>query len=62
MEEAYIINRKIVRCRHCGGAMRDYRDGISCLLCGRSLEHSCDHCRNPEEENFEKKVMDKKVA
>lgn len=36
---------KVMRCRHCGGPMRLYRDDISCLMCGRSLEHTCERCR-----------------
>lgn len=37
--------QRMVRCKHCGGPMRLYRDGINCLMCGRTLEHSCERCR-----------------
>ena len=47
--------RKAMRCRHCGGTMRDYRDGVSCLLCGRTLEHRCDSCKLEEEKTCLKK-------
>ena len=34
-----------IKCKHCGGVMRLYRDGVSCLMCGRSMEHSCERCK-----------------
>ena len=40
---------KMIRCRHCGGPMRLYRDGINCLMCGRTLEHNCERCKFPGE-------------
>jgi len=49
---------KVMRCEHCGGPMRLYRDGINCLMCGRALEHRCENCRCPENRTVE----DKKVA
>ena len=36
---------KMIRCKHCGGPMRLYRDGINCLMCGRTPEHSCERCK-----------------
>lgn len=54
--------RKVIRCSHCGGAMRDYRDGINCLLCGRALEHSCDLCKHPEYNAMATEALEKKVA
>lgn len=55
-------NRRAIRCSHCGGAMRDYRDGINCLLCGRTLEHSCDRCKHPEYNESVRLEFEKKVA
>ena len=40
-----IKKSRMVRCKHCGGPMRLYRDGINCLMCGRTPEHSCERCR-----------------
>ncbi len=48
---------KVIRCRHCGGPMRFYRDGINCLMCGRGLEHSCDRCRQPEKVELPRKKV-----
>ena len=53
---------RVVRCSHCGGAMRDYRDGVNCLLCGRTLEHSCDRCKHPEYNILANEVIEKEVA
>lgn len=55
-------NRRIVRCSHCGGAMRDYREGITCILCGRSPEHFCDRCHYPEYGEAYRKAEERKVA
>lgn len=54
--------RKVIRCSHCGGAMRDYREGVSCLLCGRTLEHSCERCKYPEYSILTTETYKKKVA
>ncbi len=40
-----IQTNKVMRCEHCGGPLRLYRDGINCLMCGRSLDHKCENCR-----------------
>ena len=44
------------KCRHCGGQLRDYRNGISCLMCGRAQGHNCERCRYAEDEVLRKKV------
>ncbi len=65
MEEKSILGlqgRKVIRCSHCGGAMRDYRDGVNCLLCGRTLEHSCERCKHPEYNVVDTETLDKHVA
>ena len=51
-------DEKAIRCRHCGGIMRLYRGGISCMMCGRSLEHSCEYCKYPDQHE----VRERKVA
>jgi len=51
---------RIIRCRHCGGPMRLYREDINCLMCGRTLEHSCERCKHAEEPVAE--LAEKKVA
>lgn len=48
--------KQVARCRHCGGPLREYRNGISCLMCGREVDHSCERCRYAEEEFLKKKV------
>ncbi|MBI5814097.1 MAG: hypothetical protein HZB29_00620 [Nitrospinae bacterium] len=37
-------------CRHCGGAMIDRFDELTCVMCGRPYAHVCDNCRNLETE------------
>lgn len=44
---------RVIRCKHCGGPMRLYRDGINCLMCGRTLEHRCDMCKHAEGSELE---------
>ncbi|MDH3973446.1 MAG: hypothetical protein OEV42_04115 [Deltaproteobacteria bacterium] len=51
---------KMIRCKHCGGPMRLYRDGINCLMCGRTLEHSCERCKFTDDER--EAVTKKQVA
>lgn len=31
-------------CRHCGGHLRYYRGSLTCLMCGRDVDHHCTHC------------------
>ncbi|MDH5541433.1 MAG: hypothetical protein OEY64_00575 [Nitrospinota bacterium] len=31
-------------CNHCGGTLRFYRGSLSCLMCGRDVDHSCKDC------------------
>ncbi len=37
-------------CRHCGGIMRDYRGSVSCMMCGREVEHQCERCITAQRE------------
>lgn len=51
------VVEKAVRCKHCGGIMRMYRGGVNCMMCGRSLDHHCEYCKNADrQESREKKV------
>lgn len=48
-----------LRCKHCGGPMRMYRGDINCLMCGRTVEHSCERCKHKDtvsEETLHKEV------
>ena len=51
-----VTSKHMTRCKHCGGPMRDYRYSVSCLMCGRGLEHDCERCRYAEEKYLERKV------
>ncbi len=51
----------VIRCKHCGGAMRLYRDGVSCLMCGRSMEHNCERCKYADARSTHE-VPEKQVA
>ena len=31
-------------CNHCGGTLRFYRGSLSCLMCGRDVDHACKDC------------------
>lgn len=33
-------------CNHCGGVLRFFEDDISCLMCGRNVNHFCENCLN----------------
>lgn len=65
MKEGFVLvpkRRRVIRCSHCGGVMRDYRDGVNCLLCGRTLEHSCERCRHPEYNIVATGIFEKEVV
>ncbi len=31
-------------CRHCGGHLRFYQGSLTCLMCGRDVDHHCKDC------------------
>ncbi len=33
-------------CHHCGGLLRQYRGSLTCLMCGRDVDHECQNCRS----------------
>lgn len=39
-----INGKSTLECRHCGGAMIDRFEEITCVMCGRPASHSCDNC------------------
>lgn len=41
---------KAPTCKHCGGAMIDRFDELTCVMCGRISSHSCENCLKLEEE------------
>lgn len=49
-----------LRCKHCGGPMRMYRGDINCLMCGRTVEHSCERCKYKDVVSEE--IVHKEVA
>lgn len=39
-------NKTRVRiCTHCGGRLRFYRGTLTCLMCGRDVDHICKDCQ-----------------
>ncbi len=48
---------RVIRCKHCGGLVRLYRDGINCIMCGRTMEHRCEECKHAEEYELEHKKV-----
>ncbi len=51
---------EILRCKHCGGPMRMYSGDVNCLMCGRTIEHSCDRCKHKDAASEE--IVHKEVA
>ena len=41
--------KKSLACRHCGGAMIDRFEELTCVMCGRPYSHVCENCQNVEE-------------
>lgn len=50
MNENAVVEKKVHKkngrrvCGHCGGYLRFYRGTLSCLLCGRDVDHACKDC------------------
>jgi hypothetical protein len=40
-----------LRCRHCGGAMKQDELGVVCVMCGRLESHRCAECLNADQTN-----------
>jgi len=49
--------RSAARCKHCGGMMRLYRDGVNCIMCGRGMNHFCIDCMCLEEGEAQQKKV-----
>ena len=46
VEESYSKEQLQHGCNHCGGPVRLSLGGYSCMMCGRSIQHSCENCQN----------------
>ena len=36
-------------CRHCNGQLRFYRSELTCLMCGRNVDHFCKDCMHTKD-------------
>ncbi|GMT43137.1 MAG: hypothetical protein IEMM0002_1548 [bacterium] len=36
-------------CKHCNGHLRYYHGTLTCLMCGRDVDHVCQECMDNED-------------
>ncbi len=41
-------------CKHCGGLMKNISGDVTCIMCGRSIDHFCHSCLNTGSERHTK--------
>ena len=58
-----MLKRKpALECGHCGGAMIDRFEEMTCVMCGRASYHVCENCLRTEEEKPSASQKGKKKA